>query len=227
MPTRVEGQVDLEIFISSGRVKADGDLSIGIEAFSYEINGKKSRFDGVASIPVTDDDTNYVYISTVGDLEVTTSGWPDANHLRLARVVALNGLITNIVDERVFLAAEVDREINQGAEENQSTSTSGVWEQKLRLTTEVLPAGKYLVQWYMETKHSDSELGNYVEARVQVNDTLEIGYCAWPFPAWDDFGGFRTFDVTGGAQNIDLDFKVNGSGTAYARRARLFLWRID
>jgi hypothetical protein len=102
-----------------------------------------------------------------------------------------------------------------------------VWEQKLRLSVEGLPAGTYKIQWYMETKHSDAELGNYVEARVQINDSLEIGYCAWPFPAWDDFGGFRTFEFGGGDVDVDLDFKVNGSGTGYARRARIILWRIS
>jgi hypothetical protein len=222
----VHGQVTMEAVLVSGQVKPDGDLSFGVASFAFEVSGVKYRFAGATSVPVTDDATNYVYIDDDGDLEVSTSGWPDANHLRLARVVALNGLILQVIDERVVLAAEIDREINEGAEENQSSTTSTVWQQKLRLTTEAIPNGKYIVQWYCEIHHSDTVLTNYVEVRVEVNDTTEIGINAWPYPAWEEFSGFQIADITGGAQNFDLDYRVQGSGTAYIRRARIVLWRI-
>lgn len=222
----VHGQVTMEVALVAGQVKPDGDLSFGVASFAFEVSGVKRRFAGATSVPVTDNATNYVYIGDDGDMEVTTSGWPDANHLRLARVVALNGLISQVIDERVVLAAEIDREINNGAEENQSSTTSTVWQQKLRLTTEDIPNGTYIVQWYAETKHSDTVLTNYIEVRVEVNDTTEIGINAWPYPAWEEFSGFMVATITGGVQNIDLDYRVQGSGTATIRRARIILWRI-
>jgi len=145
MPTRVFGQIEQEIHIADGRVYADGDLSIGINAFPFEVDGKRLRFDGVASEAVTDDQTSYVYIDHDGDLAIETA-WPVTSHIRLARVVAAGGLITQIINERVFLTGSMDRDPEYGAEENQSGTPSTVWQQKLRLTTGDLEAGTYLMQ---------------------------------------------------------------------------------
>ena len=120
MPAQIEGTVTQELHIADGRVKMDGDLTIGIDAFNYEIDGVRSKYNGATAQAVTDDDTSYVYLDSSGTLVINTTGWPGDVHLRLARVVATSGIISQILNERVFLAAAkaggvpATRQINSG-----------------------------------------------------------------------------------------------------------------
>lgn len=227
MPVRIMGTITQDLQIADGRVFADGDLTIAVNTFTYEIDGNRSSFVGVAGQSVTDDNTSYVFVDNEGALGIQTSGWPTTTHIRLARVVAASGLISQIINERVFLSAELDREINYNAEEGQSTTTATTWQQKVQLTTPSLPAGTYMVQWYAEVRHSNSTLNEYVEARCRANDTTELGFCAWSFPVYDDFGGYRVAELGAGSQIFDIDYRVQGAGTAYMRRARIMIWRIE
>lgn len=227
MPLRVMGTVQIETELADGRVFADSDLTIAINAFPFEVDGQRKAFAGIASQAVVDDATNYVYISHDGDLEISQSGWPTTAHIRLARVIAAAGIITQIINERVFLGGALDRQVNYNSEEGESSTTSAVWQEKLSLTTPDLPAGVYHIQWYAEVRHSDSDITHYTEVRCRADDTIEMGYAAWPFPAHDDFGGFRIVELGGGVHMLDMDWRMQGAGTAYIRRARLFIWRIQ
>lgn len=227
MPAQVFGTIVQELQIADGNVAMDGDLSIAVQAFPYEIDGNRQMFAGAIGQSVTDDATNYVFIDNEGSLEIQTTGWATTTHIRLARVVAVDGLITQILNERVFLAAEMDKEVNYNAEEGESTTTSTSWQQKVSLTTPSLPAGTYMVHWYAEVKHSNSTMNEYSEVRCRANDTIELGFCAWAFPVYDDFGGFRVVELGAGVQTLDIDFRMQGDGTAYIRRARLMMWRIE
>jgi hypothetical protein len=226
MPVTVTGIVGVEAVISSGRIHADGNLTIAVLAFNYEVDGKRQTFAGAINQAVTDDDLSYVYLDHTGSLVINTTGWSSNTHIRIGRVTAANGLITALNDDRVLLAAQLDREVNEDKSGGESSTTLTSWQQKLRLTTPALPAGKYVVEWYAEIKHSNTTQSEYIEARIESEDTTELGYCAWAFPAWDDFGGFAVADLGAGVQNLDIDYRAQGGGTAYIRRARILLWRI-
>jgi len=226
MPVQVQGTVDLDAHVAPGRVKMHQDLSIMINPFSYEVDGKRNHYAGVLGQSVTDDATNYVYLNTAGTLQVNTTGFPDESHIRLARVITLDGLIRDIIDERVLLTGSLDLEITYATSGGQSSTTETTYQQKLRLTTPDLPLGDYLIEWYAEVKHSNATQSEYVQARVEVDDTSEIGICEWCFPAWDDFGGMSFAESVSGVHTFDLDFRIQGGGTAYIRRARMLFRRL-
>lgn len=227
MPATVEGTVSLEVYLEVGRVKSDGDLSVAILSFNYEMDGEKGSYAGAVSQSVTDDTMNYVYLDNTGTLQINTTGFPVNTLIRLARVKTLSGVITNIYDERVLLSGQLDKEITFGKSAGESSTTSETWQQKLRVTTAALPLGDYLIEWYCEIKHSNATQSEFIEVRVDINDTAEQGFSAWAFPAWDDFSGMAFAEGVSGVQNIDLDYRRQGGGTAYLRRARILLRRIQ
>jgi hypothetical protein len=212
--------------LEPGLVQADDDLSIAILRFNYELDGIRSTFDGAINQAVTDDSWNYVYLDWDGSLNINTTGFPTTTHVRLARVRTVDGGIVAIDDERVILTAGIDKTIHKNTAEGQDGTTAATWEQKLRLTLTDIPDGTYIVQWYCELRHSNNDATERAEMRVEVNDMTEIGYSLWPYNLFEDSGGFAVTDLSAGSYTIDLDYRQQGGGTAYIRRARLLFWRI-
>jgi hypothetical protein len=224
---KVHGTMELDAYLANGRVKQTGLLEIMVNPLGYEVDGKRNAYAGILGQAVTDDATNYVYLDHTGALQVNTTGWPDNTHVRLARVVTQNGSITTIMDDRVILTATLDKEINYESDEAADTTALTDWQEKVKLSVTDLPAGTYLVQWYCEMKHSNNTLSEYAEARVTIDDTTEIGQSIWPYGDYEDMAGFRVYTMgSAGDHEFDIDFRVQGGGSAYIRRARLFLWRI-
>jgi len=227
MPVTVTGIVGVEAVIAPGRILVDGALTIAVVAFNLELDGKRQTFPGEMNVGVTDDALNYVFLDWDGNLNVNTTGWPSTTHVRLGRVTAANGLIIAVNDDRVLLTAAIDKDVRSALENGQTSTTDDVnWTQKLRLELNGLEAGTYVIQWYAELRHSNATQTEYAEMRVEANDLFELGYSAWPYPVFEDSGGFSIYDLTAGDHYLDLDFRVQGGGTAYCRRARLLVWRI-
>lgn len=223
---QINNPVSIQVVLAPGRVYADGDLSIAILSFNYELDGVRQHYAGALGQAVTDDSWNYIYLDYDGSLNINTTGFPTTTHIRLAKVRADNGAIVSISDERVLLAAGIDKEIHEATAEGQDSTSSTDWQQKLRLTLTDIPAGKYVVNWYCELRHSNNDAAERAEMRVEVNDMTEIGYSIWPYNLFEDSGGFGVNDFSAGSYTIDLDYRQQGGGTAYIRRARLLLWRI-
>ena len=212
--------------LEPGLVQPDGDLSIAILRFNYELDGVRSVFAGTINQTLTDDSWNYIFLDFDGSLNINTTGFPTTTHIRLARVRTQDGGIVAIDDERVLLSAGIDKTIHQDTAEGQDSTTSADWQQKLRLTLTDIPDGTYIVQWYCELRHSNNTATERSEMRVEVNDMTEIGYSVWPYNLFEDSGGFAVNTLSAGSYTIDLDFRQQGGGTAYIRRARLLFWRI-
>jgi hypothetical protein len=89
-----------------GAVTADGDLSIRVNGFYYDLAGTHGKYGGSVENAVVDNQTNYVYLDGTG-LHINTTGYPVALpiHLRLARVVTQSGIIVRIILERSFFSA--------------------------------------------------------------------------------------------------------------------------
>jgi len=211
--------------LEPGLVRRDGDLSVAILRFNYELDGVRQTYDGAIDQSLTDDSWNYIFLDYDGSLNINTTGFPTTTHVRLAKVRADNGAIVSIADERVLLSAAIDKNIGYDSAESQDSTTSTDWQQKLRVTKD-LEAGTYIVQWYCELRHSNNTATERAEMRVEVNDMTEIGYSIWPYNLFEDSGGFGVNTFTQGTYNFDLDYRQQGGGTAYIRRARLFVRRI-
>lgn len=229
MPTSVYvtgGQIGFLGVLEPGLVQPDGDLSIAILRFNYELDGVRQVFDGAINQAVTDDIWNYVFLDFDGSLNINTTGFPSTTHIRLARVRTVDGGIVAIDDERIVLTAAIDKDVHESTAEGQDSTTEATWQQKCRLTLTDIPDGKYVVQWYCELRHSNNDAAQRAEMQVEVNDMTQIGYSMWPYNLFEDSGGFAVTDLSAGSYTIDLDYQQAGGGTAYIRRARLLIWRI-
>ena len=146
------------------------------------------------------------------------------------------------VYERTEAGGKVERElselnINPGdlyfgtqfeaeSDETESSTTSGTYQQKLRLTTPSLAIGdKYVFFWYFEVR---ANLQNKnTEARVQVDDTTTIVESEREGNEWFPVAGFYIATIAvAGAHTVDIDYR-KVDGTAYIRRARLIGWRVE
>jgi hypothetical protein len=226
MPITVTGIVGVEAVIASGRILYVDGLYINVLAFNYELDGVRQLFTGAMNELLTDDAINYVYLDFDGSLNVNVTGYPTTTHVRLGRVVTAGGVVTTILDDRILLSAAIDKEIHQATAEGQDGTTETTWQQKLRLSVNGIPDGKYIVHWYCELRHSNNDAAERAEMRVEVGDTTEIGFSIWPYNLFEDAGGFAVYDFSAGDYAIDLDWRAQGGGTAYIRRARLLFWRI-
>lgn len=97
--------VEMIANLKPGRVTRITDLAINVESANFDIATLKGLFPGATNIAVVDAATNFVYFDDVGALIVNQVGYPVTAHIRLARVVAAGGTITDIIDDRSFLTA--------------------------------------------------------------------------------------------------------------------------
>ena len=76
---------------SACRVYKDGDLTYGVRAGSF-INGASAvNYTASSSNALTDDATNYIYLTPAGTLTKNTTGFPATPHVPLAEIVAADG----------------------------------------------------------------------------------------------------------------------------------------
>lgn len=136
------------------------------------------------------------------------------------------GGVARVTVEPIFGA-----EYQHGSDETESTTTSGSWQQKYRFTTSNLPSGTYHVEWYFELALT-AGWSAAAEARVQLDDTTEIGYASAPEPSSGYTNLYR--NVSGvyvatfnGVHTFDVDFRSQDSGDVSGiRRVRIELWRV-
>lgn len=99
--------VGINVSLSTGRIvpTPSQSLKIDVPGFKYDIGGLRGVFSTAGAQSVTDDDTNYVYLDSSGTLQINVTGFPTEAHIPLARVVASNGEVSSIHEERVLLAS--------------------------------------------------------------------------------------------------------------------------
>jgi hypothetical protein len=88
-----------------GAVLPDGDLTIKVNGFNYEIAGNYGKYLGSVCNEVANNATSYVFVDDGGNLWVSTQGFPNSTHIRLARVVTQGGFIVRVLMERAILTA--------------------------------------------------------------------------------------------------------------------------
>ena len=114
--------------------------------------------------------------------------------------------------------------------DNESSTTSTSWVQKLRLTISDISTGNYRVGWYAEIRSNSTS--SDAQFRVQGNDSVDL--CNVNIEPQD---GTSYFPVSGfivaalsdaASYYVDIDYSSeNAAATAYIRRARLEFWRVS
>jgi hypothetical protein len=106
MPTNVVGELDIATSFRDGLVEQDGDLTVLVNQFRYDLGGIKGVYVGAVGQVVANNTVNYVYLNSIAALVINASGFPGSgDHIRLARVVTSSGFIISLLDERAFLAS--------------------------------------------------------------------------------------------------------------------------
>jgi hypothetical protein len=93
--------------IYDGAIVEDGDLSVKVNGFYYNLDGAYGRYVGSSANAVTDDTTNYIYLDISGVLTINTTGYPVGSYIQLGRVVASGGFILRIFLERPLLSVSL------------------------------------------------------------------------------------------------------------------------
>jgi len=120
-------------------------------------------------------------------------------------------------------------EYHFGKSDGESSTTSNIFQQKLRVTTSSLPSGTYRIGYTCEVRTTDEDMN----IRVQINDTTTIAQFEHSqgsdgddaISYWALMGGFDQRSLSG-VVNVDMDFNDAGGGTAQIRKARIEIWRV-
>jgi hypothetical protein len=91
--------------IYDGAIVADGDLSVKVNGFYYNLDGDYGRYVGSSANVVADNSVNYVYLSILGILTINATGYPVGSYIQLGRVVTSGGFIVRVILERPLLSA--------------------------------------------------------------------------------------------------------------------------
>jgi len=120
-------------------------------------------------------------------------------------------------------------EAQEASSDAESTTTSTIYQEKLKLTTPSLPSGKYRIGWSLELKEAGT---GHTTAQIELDDTTIIGF-TYHDSSFSDYCSFSGVFYTGtisGIHTIDIDFRAEPApddDTAKIRRARLEIWRIS
>lgn len=118
---------------------------------------------------------------------------------------------------------------NEADETETNEGDTGVETTKVSLNTGLMPAGTYLVTWFMEVKlNSDGGSSAGVVARLKVGGT-QRGQTSTEKAQYVCFSGTKRLTVEDGQQfNIALTYQRLGAGyTAYAQNASIDITRIN
>lgn len=117
-------------------------------------------------------------------------------------------------------------EFQQTSDDTESSTTSSTFQQKLRLTTPSLPSGTYRIGFYCE--YWQSNVSDFCEVKIELNDTTVLATFIFEPEDNDDRwpGGGFVYQSLSGVNTIDMDWRQQGGGTAFIRRARLEIWRV-
>lgn len=203
------------------------------------ISGTTGGADGVYTVESVTDAQNFIVVEAIPN---STGGTVTAYHPVAASRIGVDdsGFATASGSDLQALLADIDANLGgggggvtpyvaDGESASQSSTTSGSLQQKLRVTTPSLTNGvNYGIFWYAElgaTGDADAYM------TVQLNDSVTLAECEfknYPYATRrEPQSGFYVSDSLSGVQNIDIDYAMTYGGTAYIRRARILVMRLD
>ncbi len=121
-------------------------------------------------------------------------------------------------------------EFHEDSSEDEDSTTSTSWQEKLKLPAEIQKDGEYLIKFYCEIRTNSTSADCNV--RVQVDDTdtdAEFSYEPEGTADWKICNGKIKKALSTGSREIDIDYARSGGffSSAYIRRARLFVERMN
>jgi len=101
----VEPLCGCEIYIDS----TDGALEFSVRAGVYLDDGTPTAYAGSVNNSLTNNQTNYIYLTAAGVLTVNITGWPTTPHVRLGTIVTAAGVydFDDVVQHRTVLPPAV------------------------------------------------------------------------------------------------------------------------
>jgi hypothetical protein len=133
----------------------------------------------------------------------------------------LNGVTSNIQTQITNIV--FGTQYQTASSEAESTTTSTTLQDKTTLTTGVLPSGTYRLGYSFElSNESDCAL---TEVEVKLDGTVVTLPTMEPNNDYLLFGGFIHQSLSGSI-TATIKYRVQSTGTAKIKRARLELWRV-
>ena len=83
---------DLLALLAGLEVYKDGDLTYGVRAGKFRGVGATVTYAGSTGNALTDDATNYIYLTSAGTLTKNTTGFPATNAVQLATILTAGGV---------------------------------------------------------------------------------------------------------------------------------------
>lgn len=113
--------------------------------------------------------------------------------------------------------------------DGESSTTSETYIEKLALTTQLLPAGRYRFEWQAEIQQPTNNKAMEVRARVDGTTVSESAQVTSGQPVWWAVDGFYSFVLAAPATvALDVYYKrLGNTGMAMIRRTRLHIWRVE
>ena len=93
---------DLLALVAGLEVFKDGALTFGVRAGKFSYQGQTVTYAGATGQALTDNDTNYIYLTAAGALTVNLTGFPTTARVELAEIVTAGSTyaIADITDSR-------------------------------------------------------------------------------------------------------------------------------
>jgi hypothetical protein len=175
-----------------GAITADGDLTIKVNGFYYDLGGLHGKYLGSCGNALADNAVTYVYLQSGGTLGLSTVSYPGTVHIRLGRVVTSGGFIVRIILERPFFTAGAGA---SGANAKAGAAIPGAFSGNPKKANVVfgtaMPDANYSITFAPVTDGSrtfspcvESKLATGFTIDLQANNLaglVEVGWHAMPF----------------------------------------------
>jgi len=112
----------------------------------------------------------------------------------------------------------------------ESSTTAAAYQQKLRLTTPVIPACDYHVE--VVYNYSSDDENAAMDFQLEVDDTTQV-FTAQPVQkkkladgVYNSASAFARVTLTNAAHTIDLDYANTTAKTTYIKNAKIIIWQV-
>ncbi len=218
------GQVTLSLLYTFAEISNSLNLKTLIEAGTIIIN------DGISDLNINDgvehvsEISQYKSVKKLQDLENVPI--PESNYP--TEILGSDGTAFIWVNH-----ASNNEYYYYVNDDSVSSTTSPVYKQKLRLTTDVIPAGIYRIGYsFLWTGENNNHKYQF---RIQINDTTDIlnvvrtPGLSYPKQSdvWNLISSFINITLTNSSHFIDIDFKNNNNKTTYIKESSIEFWGVN
>lgn len=152
----------------------------------------------------------------------------DANNLPLKSLIAGEGIILTPSPEEIEITSVFGSEYQFEADETESTTTSTSFQNKLTLTTPVIPAGLYRAEVTFEVTNDSGDKPVVTETTLDGNQYGESFYAPKFADEYIVKTSFATQALSNNTHELEVNFKsTSEGGTAKIKRTRIEIFRVN